>query len=140
MQHRTIAARKIDIVMLDPFIRAAAARFCTGMSDRAAGETLRKKLLLYRSGAWRRGENLCPTRHRGTINELLWMTLKARDRVPSTMTRTTAWRAASAVLVNVETWLKSGRPGGTALKDFSGECRSWPRARIVCSMPLRTEG
>lgn len=72
----------------DRYLRAAADRFCVGLSDRAAGEMLRKKLLNYRSGAWRRDEweNLCPTRHKGTLNELLWMTLKARNQVPSEMT------------------------------------------------------
>jgi hypothetical protein len=36
------------------------------------------------------------------------------------MVRTAAWHAASGALANTETWLKSGRPGGTALEDFVG--------------------
>jgi hypothetical protein len=31
--------------------------------------------------------------------------------------RTAQWQAASAALANTETWLKSGRPGGTTLED-----------------------
>jgi hypothetical protein len=34
--------------------------------------------------------------------------------------KTAAWQAASAALANIETWLKSGRPGGTTLEDFDG--------------------
>ena len=85
--HRT-PATLLAINERDRYLRAAADRFCTGMSGRTAGEMLRTKLLRYRSGAWRRDacENLCPARYKSTINELLWMTLKARDRVPSTMT------------------------------------------------------
>ena len=42
--------------------------------------------------------------------------LKELDEV-----RSAAWRAASAVLVNNETWLRSGRPSGTVLHDWDGE-------------------
>jgi hypothetical protein len=84
--HRT-PTTMLAIDERDRYLRAAADRFCAGMSDRGAGAMLRTKLMLYRSGAWRRDacEALCPPRHRGTIKELLWMTLKARDHVPSTM-------------------------------------------------------
>jgi hypothetical protein len=69
----------------DRYLRVAADRFCAGMSDRAAGEMLRKKLARYREGAWRRdrSEPLCPPRHRGSIAELLWRVLKVRDSLPS---------------------------------------------------------
>jgi hypothetical protein len=85
--HRT-PTTMLAIDERDRYLRAAADRFLPGVSDRAAGEMLRKKLLRYRAGAWRRdaSEALCPPRHRSTINELLWMTLKARDHTPSTMT------------------------------------------------------
>jgi hypothetical protein len=85
--HRT-PATLLAIDERDRYLREAADRFCIGMKDRPAAAMLHSKLLLYRSGAWRRdeSENLCPTRHKGTINELLWMTLKANDHVPSEMT------------------------------------------------------
>jgi hypothetical protein len=34
--------------------------------------------------------------------------------------RTAAWQSASGALANAETWLKNGRPAGTALEDFDG--------------------
>jgi hypothetical protein len=69
----------------DHYLRAAADRFCVGMSDRAAAAMLHEKLSRYRLSAWRRdaSEALCPARHRGTITELLWSILKTFDRVPS---------------------------------------------------------
>jgi len=41
------------------------------------------KLRRYREGAWRRdrAEALCPARHRGTINELMWCVLRVRNRL-----------------------------------------------------------
>jgi hypothetical protein len=35
--------------------------------------------------------------------------------------RTAAWRTAGYALVNVETWLRDGRPHGTILQDYEGE-------------------
>ena len=72
----------------DQFLRVAADRFCVGMSDRAAATMLRTKLTRYQTGAWRRDrvEALCPARHRGRIDELLWCVLKVRDAVPSERT------------------------------------------------------
>jgi hypothetical protein len=72
----------------DQFLRAAAAHFCVGMSERAAATMLRTKLTRYQTGPWRRDrfEALCPARHRGRIDELLWMILRVRDHVPSEMT------------------------------------------------------
>ena len=69
----------------DHFLRAAAARYCAGMSDRAAAVYLRTKIARYREGAFRRDrvEVRCPDRWRGTITELLWCVLKVRDAVPS---------------------------------------------------------
>lgn len=69
----------------DALLREAADRFCVGMSDRAAAAYLSVRLTRYAECAWRRerGEALCPPRHVGTITGLLWMILKARDRVPS---------------------------------------------------------
>ena len=67
----------------DHFLRAAADRYCVGMSDRAAAAMLYTKLRRYREGAWRRdrAEALCPARHRGTINELMWCVLRVRNRL-----------------------------------------------------------
>jgi hypothetical protein len=69
----------------DHFLRLAADAFCVGMSDRAAAVYLRAKLSRYRGGAWQRDrvEERCPDRWRGTITELLWCLLKARDAIPS---------------------------------------------------------
>jgi hypothetical protein len=69
----------------DKLLREAAHRYCAGMSDRAAALMLRSKLLRYREGAWRRErtEELCPPRHTGRIEALMWATLKVRDNVPS---------------------------------------------------------
>ena len=68
----------------DHLLRIAADRFCAGMSDRAAAKHLHTKLSRYRAGAWRRdrSEALCPARHRGTVNELMWLVLKIRDAIP----------------------------------------------------------
>jgi hypothetical protein len=66
------------------FLRMAAAKFCAGMSNRQAGTWLNDKLRQYERGAWRRDKALaeCPVRYVGTITEILWMTLKARNAVP----------------------------------------------------------
>lgn len=63
----------------------AARRFCVGMSDNQAAALLHARLNRYRAGPWRRdaSELLCPARHRGTISEFCWMTLKVADRLPS---------------------------------------------------------
>src|SRR6476469_647776 len=68
----------------DYLLRTAAARFCVGMTHRPAAAFLRTKLVRYREGAWRRERiaDVCPARHRGTINELLWTMLKIRDAIP----------------------------------------------------------
>jgi hypothetical protein len=67
------------------FLREAADRFCVGMSDRQAATWLRSRLIRYQLGAWRRDrvEATCPARHRGTIAEFCWLTLKAADRIVS---------------------------------------------------------
>jgi hypothetical protein len=69
----------------DHFLRAAADRFCTGMSDRAAATHLRAKLARYRENGWRRDRSnaLCPPRLAGRIDALMWCVLKVRDQVPS---------------------------------------------------------
>jgi hypothetical protein len=61
-----------------------AAQFFPYASDREAARQLRKALLTYRAGAWRRdqSEALCPVRYAGTVKAALWKTLKSRDRVP----------------------------------------------------------
>jgi hypothetical protein len=66
------------------FLRKAAEQFCAGMSNRRAGDVLHERLLRYERGAWRRDKALaeCPDRYHGTITEMLWMTLKARNAVP----------------------------------------------------------
>lgn len=68
----------------DRYLRAAADRYCIGMSDNAAADYLSVRLKRYRETAWQRdrAEALCPPRHRGTIREVFWMALKARDRQP----------------------------------------------------------
>jgi len=68
----------------DHLLRTAAHRFCAGMSDRQAAAMLRARLMRYREGAWQRDrvEMQCPDRLRGTINELMWSILWARDMIP----------------------------------------------------------
>ncbi|WP_426615359.1 hypothetical protein [Bradyrhizobium sp. McL0616] len=67
------------------FLRAAADRYCIGLSGRAAAAWLHTKIVRYRAGSWRRDrtEATCPARHRGTINEFCWMVLKAADNIIS---------------------------------------------------------
>jgi hypothetical protein len=69
------------------------------------------------------GFNLPPTDARVVVAE------KQREKMTADFTRlqelretrTAQWLAASAVLANAETWLKSGRPGGTTLEDAKKE-------------------
>jgi hypothetical protein len=76
---------KLFLSERDHFLRAAADRYCAGMSGRAAAAWLHTKLGRYRSGAWRRDriEATCPPRHRGTIAEFCWMILKVSQHVGS---------------------------------------------------------
>ena len=69
----------------DELVRAAARFFGAGLSDRELARRLRHVLSVYREGRWRRdrSEPTCPTRHRGRLDEVLWMILKTRDAVPS---------------------------------------------------------
>jgi hypothetical protein len=62
-----------------------AARHFPGASDRDIARRLRIALLRYREGAWRRTrvEALCPPRHAGRLDGVLWCLLKVADRVPS---------------------------------------------------------
>jgi hypothetical protein len=68
----------------DRYLVECADRYCIGLSDNAAAEFLVAGLTRFRETAWRSDgrEALCPARHRGTIREFFWMTLKARDRLP----------------------------------------------------------
>ena len=72
----------------DDALRAAASEFCREMSDRAASEFLRTRLLRYRSGSFRR-DYLCdspPDRLKGRLEVHLWAALMARPVVPSSRT------------------------------------------------------
>jgi hypothetical protein len=57
------------------------------MSDRAAVAMLHTKLARYRETAWRRDQPTatCPAQQ-GQVEQVMWMILKVRDRVPSEMT------------------------------------------------------
>jgi hypothetical protein len=72
----------------DHLLRIAAERHLSGLSDRQAAEMLRTKLTRYAAGSWRRDrvEDLCPARHHGRIEALLWETLRTRDMIPSSRT------------------------------------------------------
>ena len=72
----------------DHLLRLAAERHLSGLSDRQAAEVLRAKLARYREGGWRRdrAEDLCPARHHGRVEALLWETLRTRDMIPSSRT------------------------------------------------------
>jgi hypothetical protein len=61
-----------------------ASRFFPNPSDRETARQLRRALMRYRAGAWRRdcSEALCPMRYAGTVKAALWKTLKARDATP----------------------------------------------------------
>jgi hypothetical protein len=65
-----------------------AARFYPGVSQRETAHRLRTALSTYRDGRWRRdrSELTCPPRHRGRLDELLWMLCKVHDHVPSERT------------------------------------------------------
>jgi hypothetical protein len=67
----------------DRYLREAA-RFFPYPSDREVARQLRRALLTYRGGAWRReySEALCPERHRGKLKQALWCLLKSRDAIP----------------------------------------------------------
>jgi len=69
----------------DAFLREAARHHCVGMSDREAARYLHIALLRYQTDAWRRTrvEALCPPRHAGLLDGLLWAILKVADQVPS---------------------------------------------------------
>jgi hypothetical protein len=62
-----------------------AARHFPGLSDREISRRLRTALVRYREGAWRRTriEALCPLRHAGRLDAVLWMLLKVRQAIPS---------------------------------------------------------
>ena len=85
--HRT-PSTMLALYERDQFLREAAHRHCVGMSDRQAAAFLRTKLERYKAGAWRRDqtEDLCPTRHRGTVTEYCWMICKVSEYVPSDRT------------------------------------------------------
>ena len=65
-----------------------AAKHFPGLSQRETARLLRSRLLVYRSGRWRRNrsELTCPVQHRGKLTEVLWMLLKVRDAIPSERT------------------------------------------------------
>jgi hypothetical protein len=65
-----------------------AAKFFPGSSDREIARQLRTALSRYREGAWRRdrAEMRCPVRLRGSVSELFWQLLKARDAIPGDRT------------------------------------------------------
>jgi hypothetical protein len=72
----------------DKLLREARARFCIGMSDRAAAKFLRDHLGRYRQGRWRRDAACltCPPQHHGRLEQVMFCILKSRDHVPSEMT------------------------------------------------------
>ena len=57
------ASNVVALSERDHILRAAADRYCVGMSDRQAALVLHARLARYREGAWRRDriEALCPT-------------------------------------------------------------------------------
>jgi hypothetical protein len=71
----------------DALIRAAV-KFFPGLSNREIARRLRTTLSRYRDGRWRREcvEATCPMRHRGRLDEMLWLLLKTSDHVPSIAT------------------------------------------------------
>jgi hypothetical protein len=82
--HRT-AQTLLALAERDRLLRAAADRYCTGMSDRAAAAMLYVKLTRYREGRFRRSraEPTCPLQHLGRLDALLWAILRNRDHIPS---------------------------------------------------------
>jgi hypothetical protein len=67
----------------DRYLREAVAFYPPGCGDREIARQLRKALLIYRAGPWRRDQNesLCPVQYRGSLKQALWCVLKSRDRV-----------------------------------------------------------
>jgi hypothetical protein len=72
----------------DRYLREAAAFYPRDCADREVALQLRKALLIYRAGSWRRDQNeaLCPVQYQGTLKQALWCVLKSRDLVPSDRT------------------------------------------------------
>jgi hypothetical protein len=62
-----------------------AAQFFPGCSDREVARLIRTALLRFQLGSWRRdrSEALCPPRHAGRLDAVLWCLLKIRDAIPS---------------------------------------------------------
>jgi hypothetical protein len=93
--------RRLPATMATIYIRNAllvemAKLFHRGASNHAAAAAIRKRLALYRAGAWRRhcAEETLPAALVGKIEELLWFVLKQRDAVPSERTIRAALDAA----------------------------------------------
>lgn len=85
----------------DRLLREMVARFFPDLSQREAARQVRTRLLRFSTGAWRRERAcpFCPARHAGTLSELLWRLLRARDAIPSeaTVRRALAIREPRAV-------------------------------------------
>lgn len=104
---RAIDPRKIDCMIAVPgpgkrkaetvwkvetkyrLLRMAARCHFAGLSEREAAAAIAAKIDQYRNrGGWRRDrlEAVCPARHRGKIEEILYALLKVQDAEPSKAT------------------------------------------------------
>ena len=61
-----------------------AARFYPGVSDREVARRLRRSLVLYQQGRWRRSRSDLTCAHPvGHLDAVLWCLLNIRDAIPS---------------------------------------------------------
>jgi hypothetical protein len=76
--HTLLLIRARDLLLME------AARYFPSGSDRETARQLRKALLTYSAGRWRRDYclSLCPPQYVGTYRMLFWAILKLHDRVP----------------------------------------------------------
>jgi hypothetical protein len=75
-------------------LRMGAKLFFPAMSERQQVEQLRKVIVRYETGRWRRDRNetACPEAIRGTVQEIAFLVLRLQDRAPSFSTIKNALR------------------------------------------------
>lgn len=75
-------------------LRMGAKQFFPAMSERQQVEQLRKVMVRYEAGRWRRDRNetSCPEAIRGTVHEIAFLILRQQDRAPGFSTIRNALR------------------------------------------------
>jgi hypothetical protein len=80
--HTLLLIRARDLLVVE------AARYFPSPSDRETARQLRKALMTYSSGRWRRDCSLsdCPPQYAGTYRMLFWVIFKLHDAIPGERT------------------------------------------------------